>query len=98
MQGADFADAAFLTLAPDWLCEVLLSPSTEAVDRGEKMPIYASRGVGHVWLLDPAVRTLEIFRLDGETYRVVATHRDDAKVRAEPFDAIELELSALWAR
>jgi Uma2 family endonuclease len=97
MQGADFADAAFLTLAPDWLCEVL-SPSTEAVDRGEKMPIYASRGVGHVWLLDPAVRTLEIFRLDGESYRVVATHRDDAKVRAEPFDAVELELSALWAR
>jgi hypothetical protein len=29
---------------------------------------------------------------------VLATWRDDAVVRAEPFDAIELELAALWAR
>jgi Uma2 family endonuclease len=26
-------------LAPDWVCEVL-SPSTSAIDRAEKMPIY----------------------------------------------------------
>ena len=29
---------------------------------------------------------------------MLATWRDDAVVRAEPFDAIELELAALWAR
>jgi hypothetical protein len=31
---------AYLTLAPDWICEVL-SPSTEAIDRGKKLGIYA---------------------------------------------------------
>lgn len=87
--------SAFLTVAPDWLCEVL-SPSTEAVDRGDKMPIYAREGVRHLWLVDPLLRTLEVFRLDGETYRVLATFREDARVRAEPFDAIELDLAALW--
>ena len=32
--------AAFFELAPDWICEVL-SPSTAAEDRADKMPIYA---------------------------------------------------------
>jgi Uma2 family endonuclease len=88
--------AAF-ELAPDWVCEVL-SPSTARLDRGEKLPVYAQRGVGHVWLVDPIELYLEILRLDGDSYRIVATHFADAKVRAEPFDAIELELAVLWAR
>jgi Uma2 family endonuclease len=93
----DVPDAAYLTLAPDWACEVL-SPSTEDVDRAEKVPIYARERVSHVWLVDPLVRTLEVFRLDADTYRVVATYRGAATVRAEPFDAIELDLGVLWAR
>jgi Uma2 family endonuclease len=93
----EMPDEPFLTLAPDWCCEVL-SPSTEDVDRADKLPIYATRGVAHVWLVDPALRTLEILRLDGPTFRLIATHRAEARVRAEPFDAIELALAALWAR
>jgi Uma2 family endonuclease len=88
---------AFITLAPDWVCEIL-STSTAAVDRTEKMPIFARERVLHVWLVDPIVQTLEVYRLDGDSYRLALTARDDAKVRAEPFDAIELELLALWAR
>jgi Uma2 family endonuclease len=87
--------AAFLTVAPDWLCEVL-SPSTEDIDRAEKLPIYARERVAHVWLLDPLVRTLEALRLDGESYRLAGVWRGNAKVRVMPFEAIELELEALW--
>jgi len=36
--------------------------------------------------------------LSGKTYEELAAWRDDARVRAEPFDAIELELSALWEK
>jgi Uma2 family endonuclease len=82
-------------LAPDWVCEVL-SPSTQALDRADKLPIYASHGVSHAWLIDPASRMIEIYRLESGRWVVVGTHRDDAVVRAEPFDAIELKLSALW--
>jgi hypothetical protein len=39
---------------------------------------------------------LEVHRLDGETYRTIAVWRDSAVVRAEPFDALDLELGALW--
>jgi Uma2 family endonuclease len=90
------ATAAF-ELAPDWVCEVL-SASTEATDRADKMPLYASEKVRNLWLVDPLPRTLETYRLEGEHWTLLATWRDDALVRAEPFDAIELELAALWAR
>jgi Uma2 family endonuclease len=89
--------AAAFELAPDWVCEVL-SSSTEATDRADKMPIYATERVGHLWLVDPIARTLEAYRLEGERWTLLGTWRDEARVRVEPFDAIELELAALWAR
>jgi hypothetical protein len=50
-----------------------------------------------VWLVDPILRTLEVLELSGEHFRILAVHRDDERVRAAPFDAIELDLSILWA-
>jgi Uma2 family endonuclease len=87
---------AYYELAPDWVCEVL-SASTARVDRVRKVPVYGRERVQHVWLVSPTEQTLEVFRLDGEGYRLVATYGGIATVRAEPFDAVELELSALWA-
>jgi Uma2 family endonuclease len=86
--------AAF-TLAPDWVCEVL-SASTRALDRAVKLPVYAREGVRHVWLVDPEARTLEVFRREGERYTLLVTHVGQTCVRAEPFDALELELAFLW--
>ncbi len=89
-------DAAFFSLAPDWVCEVL-SPSTERIDRGRKLRIDAEAGVAHAWLVNPIERTLEVLRLRDGAWTIVAVHSGDDRVRAEPFDAIELELGALWA-
>jgi Uma2 family endonuclease len=88
-------NVAHFTLAPDWLCEVL-SLSTRAIDRRKKLPIYAREGVGNAWLIDPLQQTLEVLRLESQRWSLVAKHEADAKVRAEPFDAIELVLRALW--
>ncbi len=93
----ELPDAAFIDVRPDWACETL-SPSTRAHDRVRKMPIYLREGVAHVWLVDADAQTVEVFRLDGESYRLVATLSGDVAVRLEPFDAIELDLAALWMR
>jgi Uma2 family endonuclease len=82
-------------IIPNWICEVL-SPSTARSDRAEKLPLYATHGVEHVWLIDPDAATIEIYRRQAELWLLVATHAGDAQVRAEPFDAIELDLGALW--
>jgi Uma2 family endonuclease len=89
-------DQPFFTLAPDWICEVL-SPKKAKIDRSQKLPIYARERVSHVWLVDPIARTLEILRREGSNWLLVGVHRDDAKVRAEPFDAVEIDLTVLWA-
>jgi Uma2 family endonuclease len=87
---------AFLTLAPDWICEVV-SPSTEAIDRGRKLRIYAREGVVHAWLVDPLRHTLEVLELEAGSFAPLADHHGDTSVRARPFDAVELELRALWS-
>lgn len=90
-------EAAFVDVAPDWLCEVL-SPSTAAIDRTRKMHHYARAQVGHVWLLDPGPETLEVFRLEGGGWRVALSVAGSVVIRAEPFDAVEIDLAQVWAR
>lgn len=93
----EMPEAAAFELPPDWVCEVL-SPSTASLDRADKMPIYLREGVAFVWLVDPALRMLEVFKLEASSYRLLGVWRDAAEVRVEPFDAFALSLSALWSR
>jgi Uma2 family endonuclease len=87
---------AFFQLAPDWVCEVL-SPATAAMDRTKKLSVYAREGVSHAWLVDPAARTLEVLRLESGRWTIVSTASGTDMVRAEPFEALELDLTLLWA-
>jgi Uma2 family endonuclease len=86
-----------ITIFPDWACEVL-SETTERIDRGKKMRIYRRERVRHVWLASPTLETLEVYRLEDGFWTLLETFEGDAVVRAEPFDAIELPLAALWGR
>lgn len=88
-------DTPAVTLAPDWACEIL-SPTTAALDRTRKMPIYARNGVAHLWLIDPPARTLEVYRLERERWMVASSHGGSTSVRAEPFAAIELDMRRWW--
>jgi len=88
-------DTGPFLVIPDWICEVL-SPGTTAEDRTAKLPLYARHRVGHVWLLDPLEQTLEVYRLHGDGWLLVTTFGADAKARAEPFDAVELDLTLVW--
>jgi Uma2 family endonuclease len=86
---------AYFTLAPDWICEVL-SKATAVNDREEKLPIYGRAGVRHAWLVDAIQRTLEVLRMSRGAWRTEVLHRGDVRVRAQPFEAIEIDLAVLW--
>ena len=62
------------------------------------MRVDRREGVGWYWLVDPRLRTLEVYRLENGRYVLLDTWEGDEKVRAEPFDAIERDLALLWAR
>jgi Uma2 family endonuclease len=88
-------ETAYFPLAPDWICEVV-SPSTASMDRVKKLGIYAREGVRHAWIVDPLARTLEVLRLEAAHWIILATAAAQDVARAEPFDALEIDLSLLW--
>lgn len=92
------ATTPFLTLAPDWVCEVL-SPKTASYDRIQKRRIYAREQVGFLWYVEPVERILTAYRHDGTEFREIGTWGgdEDDRVRVPPFDAIELALKSIWA-
>jgi Uma2 family endonuclease len=85
----------WISIAPDWVCEIL-SPSTARVDRVRKMPLFAAHGIPHLWLIDPFAKTLEVFRLQSGKWFMLTAFAEDDKVRAEPFQEIEIDLANLW--
>jgi hypothetical protein len=88
-------DEAYFRLAPDWVCEVL-SPSTASFDRVRKLTVYARERVPYAWLVDPIAQTLEVLRLEHGRWTILSTWAKADLARAEPFDAIDLDLTLLW--
>ncbi len=88
-------NVAAFTQVPDWVCEVV-SATTAGVDRVRKMRIYARESVGHLWLVEPLAKTLEVYRLENGRWVVASTHASDERVRAEPFDAVDLDMRRWW--
>jgi Uma2 family endonuclease len=91
-----FPDTAFIATPPDWLAEIL-SPSTQKIDRTDKLAIYAEFGVKHCWYVDPLAKTLEVFALTGDKWLLAATFKNDDPVTAPPFEVHTFPLNVLWA-
>ncbi len=84
-----------VALRPDWICEVL-SESNAPNDKIRKLRRYHQAGVPHYWIIDPASATLNVFRLEVPGYLNVLTAERHERVRAEPFEAIELRVGLLF--
>lgn len=82
-------------VVPDWICEVL-SPSNASTDTVENGSLYHRAQVRHYWLLDPRDDTLAAYRWHVDGYLHVLAARRGARVRVEPFDALELSIDALF--
>lgn len=93
----DAPDKGPYRVVPDWVCEII-SPKGESRDRVEKLVEYEAAGVRHYWLVNPEEFLLEVLRLEGGRYQTMlrAARRD--VVRAEPFEAVMLDLSLLWGK
>lgn len=84
-----------VTECPEWICEVL-SHSTAALDMGAKRSAYHRAGVLWYWLADPANRTLTALRRTEEGYLIALVAGVGERVRAEPFGAVEVDVSDLF--
>lgn len=89
-----FVDENPITVRPDFCCEVL-SPTTIRDDRRLKLPLFARSGVGWIWLVDPALRLVEIYRAEGGHPALVMTAKDDDVLALPPFDG-EIDVGRWW--
>lgn len=92
-----FPETPFIETPPDWLAEIL-SPSTQAIDRTDKLAVYAEFGIKHCWYVDPTAKTLEVFALTEGKWLIAATFKDADSVTAPPFEVHTFPLDVLWVR
>lgn len=90
-----FPDVPYFALEPDWVCEII-SPSTEKLDRVRKKRVYAREGIRYFWLINPLAQTLEVLKLVGGVWQDAGSYSGGEPVRAEPFQAIELDMARWW--
>ena len=85
-----------LGVRPDWVCEIL-SPSNKQNDLFKKLRVYQRCQVAHYWIIDPDAEALAVYRWTPDGYLLVLTSESRERVRAEPFDAVELSVHELIA-
>lgn len=84
-----------ITIAPDWVCEIL-SPSTRDYDERIKKPFYAKHKVKYFWLVDPEAHVIIAYQLHKGDWIELGTWKDTVSVRIEPFVELELNLAEMW--
>jgi Uma2 family endonuclease len=79
---------------PTLLVEVLF-PTTLLYDRTTKSRRYAALGVPHFWLVEPAPRRLECYRLEGAAYQRVVVAERDATIESPDWPGLVIRLADL---
>jgi Uma2 family endonuclease len=85
---------AVVRARPDWTCEIL--STNRRNDLVKKKRVYHRHQVPHYWIIDPAEETLLVYRWAAEGYVDVLSAERGERIRAEPFDAIELVVAELF--
>ncbi|HEU0034401.1 MAG TPA: Uma2 family endonuclease [Kofleriaceae bacterium] len=80
---------------PDWVCEIV-SPKHERQDLVIKPRTLHAAGVPHYWAIHPEEKVLLVHRWTEAGYTVVLRATSGEQVRAEPFEAVELDVSELF--
>jgi Uma2 family endonuclease len=83
-----------IRMLPDWVCEIL--STNRRNDLVKKKRVYRRDEVPHYWIIDPTEETLAVQRWSADGYTEVLAAQRGERVRAEPFDAVELQVGAFF--
>jgi len=81
--------------APDLVIEIT-SPATEKRDRYYKKTLYARHGVREYWILDPEVKTVEVFTLAEEGSQLVKAYKTGETLRSPLLEGLEVDLAKVF--
>ena len=81
--------------APDLVVEIL-SKSTAPHDKGAKKENYERNGVREYWLVDPVRKSIEVYALIEQRYKLVAYQEESGKVISSVLEGFELEVEQVF--
>ncbi len=84
-----------LRARPDWIC-LVMARSSEYDEAAQRAELFQRSGVPFYWAVDVERATLTSYRLVGGSYARAVHAARWQFVRAEPFDAIEIRMGALF--
>jgi Uma2 family endonuclease len=91
----DKIEKKYLDFAPMLVAEVL-SPSTAAKDRGEKMELYQLQQVKYYLILDPQFKKIEIYQFVEGSYQLLGINPDYFTFILQDDCSAEVNLSDIW--
>ncbi len=91
---AELPTSVPIAVRPDWVCEIL--SKNKRNDLIKKKRVYHRHQVVHYWIVDPLEETLAVYRWHDDGYVEVLIAYRDERVRAEPFDEIDLRVGTLF--
>lgn len=81
---------------PPLLVVEIISPSTGKRDRGLKARRYAELGVEHYWIVDPAKKRVECYRLSEGAFQPLIDAEGETEQAHPDWDGLVIDLAALW--
>ena len=82
--------------APDLVVEII-SPSSIRRDYHQKKDIYESHKVLEYWIVDPANQAVEVFRLQGDKYELIAfAEKPEKTVFSKVLQGFEVTLAEIF--
>jgi len=80
---------------PDLVVEIL-SRWTARQDRTTKATLYARFSVPHYWIVDPEERTIELYEIERDSYRLATKESGAATIHPALFPGLEIPLAEVW--
>ena len=81
--------------APDLVVEIL-SPGTARYDKGSKRKIYARTGVKELWIVDPELKSIQVYHLTRNAETPAATHDASVVFKSALLPGLKIKTAAIF--
>ena len=76
----------------------IISPSNENHDRVKKYITYMDFGVKEYWMINPRLKTIEVYLLEEDEYKQAAIYKDDDCAVSQTFSGLKVHLEEVFSK
>ena len=82
--------------APALIIEII-SPSNESHDRVKKYSTYMEFGINEYWMINPKLKTIEVYIFEEDEYKQVAIYKGDDCAVSQTFKELKIYLDVIFS-